>query len=300
MSSGALVFFLVMTAPVVAFLALLTFADGLYDMQARRLAEKADLALPPYIQQRVSGWLRGGSRRAFLVLPPLGAALALSGASTSHSYSSAAYPYVLLMLVFSALVLGVATRVPTPWPSGPTRLAHLRAVAVRQAFGTGELVVLSAGIALGGAAAGWGLWRTSAGPAWWAVCMAALALNGGATWLRAKAAIAEPSSARDILELGWDDLLRFRALRRSSVVAAWAPALFALLADAQLAGVWAGSTHRAGADEEVALVAFWVLYCGLALAFRRGDQRWRLLWEARRRPVMPWPPGPPTANASQG
>jgi hypothetical protein len=314
---------------VLAFGWLLTLSPNADDGRAHRLAKKADLGLPPYMDQRVRRWLRRESMLVMSGLVPIGAVMTVSCFDESRSNFSAAYPYLLLVVV--ACVIGYGslvglTLVPSktepsqigpsqigpsqigppqigppeigPPEIGPVRLAHLRAPTVGQAFTPLELAVLFAGAAVAGAGAGWGLWRTSAGPLWCAACPPALVVGFGFSYLRAKAVLGAPSAAGDVLELGWDDLLRFRAVRCCCICAAWLPALLMLFVDTQLVGAW-------GPVQQRPLLGF----CRLALVgvqgvlklvFRRGDQRWRRLWELPRRPIMPWPPGPPAAEAPEG
>ncbi len=81
-----------------------------------------------------------------------------------------------------------------------------------------------------------------------------------------------PTSASDALELSWDDMLRFGAVRQVSVMASSMTATVILLAD------WMAS--QAGATPG----SLWPLYlvvialAMVALVFQQGSELWRLAW----------------------
>jgi len=80
-----------------------------------------------------------------------------------------------------------------------------------------------------------------------------------------------------MLELGWDDLLRFQCVRGLLTTVAWAPGAALLFVD------WMVSASLSRADG----TTFWPVYVAIAfgillyLVFRRGRHLWRRAWETR-------------------
>jgi hypothetical protein len=257
--------------------------------QAHKLARNSDIALPPHLEQRVARFLREqyvfGLLVSWLVVPPL----VTVSVSPLDYHTRAAwlrwYPWAFAgMPAFWILFALIVSAWPRWRASNRGRVTHLgNPLSVRQAFTPGEHATLVIGV-LGGLALGaWGLWRLHAPVSYWVVCAAAYVGAVGAWWQAATTIMNRPSSASDILELGWDDLLRFQHVRVLTAAAAWTPALLLLLLDAAMSSDLSNPLNlELWPIGFVALLAV-VLY----LVFRQGRHLWRQAWETRTPPVPP-------------
>lgn len=174
------------------------------------------------------------------------------------------------------------------WPrwraSGKGRVAHLgNPLSLRQAFTPGEQAALMIGV-LGGLALGaWGLWRLNAPASSVVVCTAVYVGAIGAWWQAANSMMNGPSSASDVLELGWHDMLRFQRVRAQTATAAWVPAFVLLQLDSALSSYLSNWTSIQLWPVEFAAVLAVVLY----LIFRQGRHLWRRAWETRQPGMRP-------------
>jgi len=94
-----------------------------------------------------------------------------------------------------------------------------------------------------------------------------------------------PSSASDAIELGWDDLLRFRQVRAVTAGAAWAPAAYLYLIDCMMPSAFGQQTTAPG--EVGYQLRWWPIIAPIAVAlllarvFRQGRHLWRRAWLER-------------------
>ncbi len=128
------------------------------------------------------------------------------------------------------------------WPrwkaSNRYRVTHLGRMSARHAFTPAEFATVILGAVLGLALSAWGLRYVAASAMLWLACAAASGV-AFVTWHHAARCIMNrPSSASDEIELGWDDLLRFRQVRVFTVGAAWAPAIFVYMLDCTMASAF--------------------------------------------------------------
>ena len=258
--------------------------------QAHRLAAKSDIALPAHLEWQVARFLRGryivGALSCVLFVPPLVSVM-------TWPFDSRTFPaafgrpvgwipwYPALVAALPLFWVGFSVLVAA-WPrwraSGRGRVAHLGvASSPVEAFTPGEIAALVLG-ALGTVALGaWGLERLHAPVAWWALCAGGYTAALAAWWYAAAAAMNRPSNASDIVELGWDDMLRFNYVRALTASAAWFPAVLLLLLDTMMSLALGNSQS----------VSFWPLYVMAAVAtvvyqvFRQGRHRWRRAWDQR-------------------
>jgi hypothetical protein len=253
-------------------------------MSAHRLARRVDIALPLWMEDRVVGFLRNqylfGLLVTWLAVPPL--VTVLTAQLTAHDnlrYWAARFPWMIagMPLFWIATCLAVSA-----WPrwraSGASRVTHLRPrETVWQAFTRTERAALVLGLLMTAAVDALGLRQVHAAISWWVVCAAALAGSAGLCWHAAAVMMNRPSSASDILELGWDDLLKFHLVRGLVAVAAWMPVLVLAPIEAILRDALGHANGFSLVPEELDLV----LVAALFLVFRQGRHRWRRACETR-------------------
>ena len=251
---------------------------------AGRLAARSDIALPGPLAGRVARFLRGQ-----FVVGQLGYALVLPLAWTAvfngdePGFWAAWFPWFLAGVPPISVVVGfVGGRWPRWQASGEYRVTHLGTLSIRQAFTPAEVTALVTGVGCGAAAGAWGLWYIRAPAAWWLACTAAMAA-AVVTWHYAAAGIMKrPSSASNAIELGWDDLLRFRQVREMTACVAWTPPILVYLADCMMSSAFFHTTPAPGmvpADLLAWFLLLPVVIAGvLAVVFRRGRHLWRRAW----------------------
>ena len=255
--------------------------------RAHKLAARSDIALPGPLAGRVARFLRNeflfGQLVTVLAVPLLTAVLV--GAEAHRNWATW-FPPILAGL---PLYWAILCFVPSLWPrwkaSGGYRVAHLGSLPVRQAFTPAEFTAVVIGAVLSAALGAWGLWYVAAPATWWLACAAALAAAFAAWHYAATSLMNRPSSASDAIELGWDDLLRFRQARALTAVTAWAPAIFVYLMDCMMSSAFA---QKMTAPGEVGYQVQWwpvivLIAVGLLLAqvFRQGRHLWRRAWLER-------------------
>jgi hypothetical protein len=251
--------------------------------RAHKLARNSGITLPPYLERRVARFLWEqyvfGLSWNWLIGPPVITAFTLSLGYDTRAAWLRWYPWVFggmpAFWMISALFISA-------WPrwraSGSGRVTHLgRPMSVRQAFTPVERATLVIGVPGGLVLGAWGLWRLDAPLSYWVLCAAAYVGAMGACWPVATIMMNRPSSASDILELGWDDLLRFQRVRVLTATVAWAPVLVLLLVDAFMSSDLSNSLSIEFWPFEFVAVLAVVLY----LVFRQGRHLWRQAWEAR-------------------
>lgn len=254
---------------------------------ARKLAARSDIALPRPLAGRVARFLRG----QFLV-GQLGYALAFPLAWTAvfsgeePGIWAVWFPWFLAGVPPFFAVFSYAGGLWPRWQaSGGYRVTHLGSLSIRQAFTPAEVTALVIGVACSAAAGAWGLWYTRAPATWWLACTAAMAA-ALAAWRYAAAGIMKrPSSASDALELGWDDLLRFRQVREMTACVAWVPATLVYMADCMMSSAFFHTT-TAPATVPADFLAWTllvpvVIVVVLAVVFRQGRHLWRQAWIER-------------------
>ncbi len=167
------------------------------------------------------------------------------------------------------------------WPrwraSGETRVTHLGHLDLRSAFTSVEGVLLAAGVVATAAAGGWGLWRVGTDPGWLVAWALALAIGGAVWWRLARWVADAPSAGSDMVELGWDDALRFRRVRTLALLATWASPVALVALDGHMA-IQLGGASDAGFLPTVPMIGATVL---VLLAFKRGNGLWRRAWAPR-------------------
>jgi hypothetical protein len=254
---------------------------------ARKLGARSDIALPGPLADRVARFLRNESLFGQLVTAlatPLLVAIIAGG--DAHRNWAAWFPWILAGLPLCwALFCFVLSLWPRWTASGGYRVAHLGSLPVRQAFTPAEFTAVGIGAVLTAALGAWGLRYVAAPATWWLACAAALAAAFAAWRYAAASLMSRPSSASDTIELGWDDLLRFRQVRAVTVYTAWAPAIFVYLTDCMMSSAFVQQTTAPG------MVSYQVqgwpilvpIAVGLLLAwvFRQGRHLWRRAWLER-------------------
>jgi hypothetical protein len=157
------------------------------------------------------------------------------------------FPWILAGLpLYWAILCFVLSLWPRWKASGGYRVAHLGGSRVRQAFTPAEFTAVVIGAVLSAALGAWRLWYVAAPVTWWLACAAALAAAFAAWRYAATSLMSRPSSASDAIELGWDDLLRFRQVRAVTAVAAWATAIFVYLTDCAMSSAFVQETTAPG------------------------------------------------------
>jgi hypothetical protein len=268
---------------------IMTFDRRHWLKQAHNLARNSDIALPPYLEWQVARFLREqyvfGLAFNWLVVPPLVTAYAWPLDYQTRAAWLRWYPWAFagmptLWILFALIV--------SAWPrwqaSGRGRVTHLgNPMSVRQAFTPVEHATLVMGVLGGLTLGGWGLWRLHAPISYWVVCTAAYVGAVGAWWRPATIMMNRPSSASDILELGWDDLLRFQRVRVLTAAVAWLPALVLLPLDAIMS-----SDHSNSLSLDLWPIGFVALLAVvLYQVFRQGRHLWRRAWEAGQPGIRP-------------
>lgn len=263
--------------PCYAFVA---FRDSMWIKRAYRLAGQSNIALHAHLAGRVARFLRA---QYLFSVPVLSMVIvvfefAVIGDNTRQRDWTSRFPWILAgMPLFYTAYLFAATLWPRWKASGARRVTHLRTMPVREAFTPAEFAMVLIGPVFGVAFGAWGLWRVDAPALWWVACQLAFGAGLLAWWYAARHIMNRPSSASDEGELGWDDLLRFRAVRDLTVGAAWLPPLVLLLIDDFMS--WQ-------LDQEHSL-QLWpylvIIVAGLHLyrTFRQGRQLWRQAWLER-------------------
>lgn len=244
--------------------------------RAHKLAASSDIALPDPLAPRVARFLR--NEFLFGLLVTWVSVSPLIGILTPYArrYMAAqSFPWILAGLPLACVCLSYALTVWPRWrASGASRVTHLGHMTIRQAFTPAEATVAIFGVVFAAVTSGWGLWQVAA-PAWgWIVCTAAFGAGAFAWWHATSAIMSRPSSASDEIELGWDDLLRFRNVRGLTIAAAWLPAILVFVADYQLAFLLNGS-------QTVELRPFLPTIAAAVIAFRvfrQGRELWRQAW----------------------
>ena len=243
--------------------------------RAHKLAANSDIALPGPLTARVARFLRDewlfGLLVAWVFVAPLTGMLAAGGGR--HSLAQW-FPWIMSGLPVLCVCLSYAS---TLWPrwraSGASRATHLGHVTVGQAFTPAEVAVALTGAVFAAVCSGWGLRLAAAPASWWVICAAAFGAGAVAWWHAARAIMSRPSEASDDIELGWDDLFRFRHVRGLTIGASWLPAIFIFTADSQLA-----------LESNRQTLVLWPV-CAMGAAavlairvFRQGRQLWRRAW----------------------
>jgi hypothetical protein len=255
--------------------------------RAHKLAARSDIALPGLLAGRAARFLRDeflfGQLVTVLTVPFLVAVLV---GDEAHRYWATWFPWILAGLpLYWAVVCFVLSLWPRWKASGGYRVTHLGRLPVRQAFTPAEFTAVVVGAVLSAALGAWGLWYVAASATWWLACAAALAAAFAAWRYAATSVMNRPSSASDAIELGWDDLLRFREVRAITLSVAWAPAILVYLIDCMMSSAF---VHKTMAPGLVSYQVQWLplvvpIVVGLLLfrVFRQGRQRWRRAWLER-------------------
>jgi len=254
----------------------MAFRRRSWTRRAHKLAASSDIALPDPLAPRVARFLRDEFLFGLLVtwvsVAPLVGILTPDG---RQHLAAQSFPWILAGLPLACVCMSYALTVWPRWrASGASRVTHLGRMTIRQAFTPAEATVAVLGAALAAVTGGWGLWLAAAPAWWWIVCTAAFGAGAFAWWHATSAIMNRPSSASDEIELGWDDLLRFRRVRGLTIGAALLPAIVVFLADYQLAFKFDGS-------QPVPLWPFLPMIAAAVIAFsvfRQGSQLWRQAW----------------------
>jgi hypothetical protein len=256
----------------------------LWVRKARKLALQSDIALPQPLVARAARFLRNemvlSQFFTSLTVPLMDGFLIPIAA---HESWAASLPW---LLASASLYVAVACFVVSLWPrwkaSGEYRITHLDRLPVRRAFTPAEYAAVNAGLVFSAALTAWGLWYVAASPLWWLGCAAALAGAVAVGRFTADRIMSRPSSASDSLELGWDDLLRFRQVRGLMIGLAWGSAALAYLIDAVASSAFVTGTPIPGGESYqfnwwpivVPVIVIVVLY----RVFRQGRRLWRQAW----------------------
>ena len=242
--------------------------------RAHRLAISSNIELPVRLVDHVIRFLRRQYATTLLGGVAL-SVLVFALFSPDHGPRYWARWLPLLVIALPLLVIAFSFLM-TVWPrwrgSGTPRITHARRLSPRHAFtGTEYAVVVLGGIisALGSA---WGLRHFDA-PTWtWFAWIGSLCLSIVVWWSCVVATMNRPTSASDALELSWDDMLRFGAVRQVSVMASSMTATVILLAD------WMASQAGATPGSMWPLYLVVIALAMVALVFQQGSELWRRAW----------------------
>ncbi|MBO0823884.1 MAG: hypothetical protein J2P27_08505 [Actinobacteria bacterium] len=240
-----------------------------WSRMAHKLAANSDIALPEPLVGRVARFLRAQARLAGLAGPITAITVALVPPEKQMNWA-VWLPWVVagLPLVSAGSCYALA-RWPRWTVSGLGLVTHRRSVQLRQAFTSAEVTVTVVGALVAAAAGSWGLRLVRATPLWWDAWVAAYAVAVLVWWATTRTVMSRPSRADDMIELGWDDVIRFYQVRGLTVAIAWLPAVCLVLIDG-------AATPQVGAP--------WVLLPVIAafvvvmVVFRQGRQLWRRAW----------------------
>jgi hypothetical protein len=244
--------------------------------KAHRLAVDSDIALPSAIEVRIVRLLRREYLVALALMPP-GWIIGTTVASMSPDTLFRWYPWIVTAPPVSVIVIGF---VCTLWPrwtgSDERRVTHQRRLTPRGAFTDAEFAILLLGVVTGAGAGSWGLWRVHAGFGWWAVLLVTFMAAARIWWWTAQTALDRPSAAGDVLELGWDDVIRFRRVRTLGTGAAWGAPVLIVCLDSQVA-------FDLGHELSVSLLPLLGAAAALVVViqiFKPGQRLWRRNWPA--------------------
>jgi hypothetical protein len=252
--------------------------------QADRLARQSDIVLPLWIEDRVARFLRSEFLYTWFVILLTGPLVGFLMVVTMTSGNSTKWlPWILVSFPLYIIAVGsVASLLPRWKASSQYRVTHLDSMSARDAFTPAEFAAVVIGAVLGLALSAWALWHVGAPATWW-LAFAAAFIVAFAAWRRAAWGIMNrPSRASDEIELGWDDLLRFRQVRVLTAGAAWGPTFLVYVLDLIMATTVIQNVN--GHTEGEAQVQWWpillpiVTLLLLRRLFRRGRYRWRRAW----------------------
>jgi hypothetical protein len=252
--------------------------------RAHKLAAQSDIALPGPLAGRVARFLRNESLFGQLVnVAAVPLVLTALRGGEEHQDWAAWFPWVLAGLpLYSIVVLFAFTVWPRWKASSGHRVTHLGSLRVRQAFTSAEYTTVAFGTVLSAALGAWGLRYVAAPALWWLAWAATMAVTFAAWRYAATNLMNRPSSASDWIELGWDDLLRFRRVRGFTAATAWGTALYLYLVDCLMSSAFVEKTTT---PNEVSYQLNWwpviapvVVGFLLAWVFRQGRQLWRRAW----------------------
>lgn len=214
----------------------LAFALSFSTDRTDRMAKTLDLALPHALQLRLNIFLRRRGLIRAVVVFLFAQVYFLSqsdvGAQSARAAELVWLPTCVWAGAFAACLL------PRWRSEGPTRLAHLQRFSVRDAISQSELVAIVLTYPIGAGIAGWALWR--AGDPWrtwfWlpAVVIAAQAV---ATLGVCHFVMHARAASSDLLELAWDDVLRFDRVRSMLAVSSFATLFFIAAAASDVANL---------------------------------------------------------------
>lgn len=252
--------------------------------RADKLARQSDIALPSWIEDRVARFLRYeflyGQFMTVLTVPVLSTLLVIPVAQRNWAQW---FPWIVVGFPLYWTVVSFAMSLWPRWKaSSPHRVTHLGRMSARHAFTPAEFAAVLLGAVLSLALSAWGLRHVVAPATWWLACAAAFGVAFVAWHRAARNIMNRPSSASDEIELGWDDLLRFRQVRVLTVGAAWAPALIVYMIDCTMASAF--FRNFTGPGTVGVQIHWWPILLPLAplglvaLLFRQGRGLWRRAW----------------------
>jgi hypothetical protein len=245
--------------------------------RAHRLARESGIDLPSSLEDRVAMRLRSQWLASLMFYPLFMGPwyfLVFSTDIQGATFWRTWFPRLAMLLPIFCVVVSFSTVVVARWNTPrSTRLSHFRIIRLREAFTPAESYTLVTGVGVTGAVVAWGLLQTHSPVRWWILDFATFALAGAVWWFMEIAILRHPSTASDELELGWDDVLRFRRVRGLAIGAAWLPPFFVFLLDFV---AHQHPTHLQGAT-------LWPVYVpiavggGVYMVFRQGRHLWRFV-----------------------
>lgn len=244
--------------------------------RADRLARQSDIVLPLWIEDDVIRFLRYeflySQLVTALILPPMNLVTGFLVAPQNRAHW---LPWFLIGLPLYWTVVSFLISLGPRWKASTRyRVTHLGRMSVRHAFTPSEFAAVIIGAVLSVALTAWALRHAAAPATWWVACAAAFGV-AFAVWLRAAESVMNrPSSASDEIELGWDDLLRFRQVRVLTIGATWGPAVVVYLIDLLTGFTSSANGHSSWLPILLPVVALVLL----TRLFRQGRNRWRRAW----------------------
>lgn len=246
---------------------------------AHKLAMAADIELPDRLVPLVVRFQRRRAMVAVLasaLTTVVVTALMLPGTGPKHWGRALPLSVTLLPCLLVVGCLVVASAPPRRRESSNGwQVSHRAQLSPRSAFTATEWLVLGLGVPVAAGAAGWGLWRVGAPVAWWAGWSAAFGLGGVVCWRSAVAVMLRPGGAGDVVELGWQDVLRFERVRGMLLAACWVQPILVLCLDSLVS-----SPRRvvAPAAAQWPFLLDSAISLMLLVVFRQGRRQWRQAW----------------------
>jgi hypothetical protein len=245
--------------------------------RAYRMATSSNLELPPRLVDHVLRFLRRQYVTCFIAswVTVILINVLFSVFSPGHGprFWARWLPWLIIVVPVLSIVFSFLM---SAWPrwraSGAPRITHAKTLSPNDAFTRTEYAVVVLGWILSSLASAWLLRHFHAATGTWFVWAGSMCLSLVVWWGSAMTTMNRPTSASDAVELSWDDMLRFSAVRGLSVAASWGSAMIILFTD------WMVVEARASQEPGWPLYVPVIAVVMVALVFQQGRQLWRTAW----------------------